>query len=181
MPLCRPIANRKWLWEVSEADLSGNRIAHVFSCANKGEFVRLHGFIKTTQKVRLAELYLAIRRKRGFVMTDGAEKGRAGRVVEGLLEEQGAYGETMEQAVKRVLTFQLTEVVKAQRINKVEMAERLPTSHVQLDRLLDPDNDGVSLRMLAQDTPTSESYSGSFPVQPSCQVAPWYGPESRQQ
>jgi antitoxin HicB len=44
--------------------------------------------------------------------------------------------------------MQLEEAMKQQKLSKVEMARRMKTSRVQLDRLLDPDNDSVTLATL---------------------------------
>jgi antitoxin HicB len=78
------------------------------------------------------------------------ESGRAGQLFEEFLREEDAYDETTERAVKRVLAYQLAEVMRDQHISKVDMAKRLNTSRSQLDRLLDPDNDGVTLTTLAR-------------------------------
>tara|TARA_R110002074_G_scaffold50062_9_gene127598 strand:+ start:2114 stop:2407 length:294 start_codon:yes stop_codon:yes gene_type:complete len=83
-------------------------------------------------------------------MSTDIETGKAGPLFEDFLKEQGTYESTTEQAVKRVLAFQLTTAMKEQHISKVEMAKRLDTSRSQLDRLLDPDNDGVTLSVLAR-------------------------------
>lgn len=83
-------------------------------------------------------------------MTDDVEKGSAGQSFEDFLVEQGTYEETTERAVKRVLAFQLAQAMKEQGITKVEMARRLRTSRSQLDRLLDPSHDGVTIGMLAR-------------------------------
>ncbi len=83
-------------------------------------------------------------------MTDVMEKGRVGSSFEDFLKDQGAYETTVDQAVKRVLAFQLAEVMAAQGITKVAMAKKLETSRSQLDRILDPDNDSVSLGLLAR-------------------------------
>lgn len=83
-------------------------------------------------------------------MTGEIEKGRAGGLFEDFLKEQGVYEETTEHAVKRVLAFQIAQVMKEQNITKVEMARRLKTSRSQLDRLLDPDNDRVTLGVLSR-------------------------------
>lgn len=83
-------------------------------------------------------------------MTDDIEKGRVGASFEDFLKEEGTYEATTEQAVKRVLAFQLVEAMKEQKISKVQMAKQLETSRSQLDRLLDPDNDGVTLAVLAK-------------------------------
>lgn len=39
-------------------------------------------------------------------------------------------------ALKRVVAWQLTQAMKAQRVSMSEMAERMRTSHSQLDRIL---------------------------------------------
>lgn len=83
-------------------------------------------------------------------MTNDMEAGKAGPLFEDFLKEQGSFEATTEQAVKRVLAFQLAAAMKEQHISKVEMAKRLETSRSQLDRLLDPSNDGVSLTVLAR-------------------------------
>lgn len=82
--------------------------------------------------------------------TRGIEKGKAGPLFEDFLKEQGTYEETTEVAIKRVLAFQLAAAMKEQSITKAEMARRLETSRSQLDRLLDPDNDAVTLAALAR-------------------------------
>ena len=78
------------------------------------------------------------------------EKGKPGQLFEDFLREQGTYEETTEIAIKRVLAFQLAAAMKDQAISKVEMARRLQTSRSQLDRLLDPENDAVTLGALAR-------------------------------
>ena len=83
-------------------------------------------------------------------MTNNTERGRPGQTFDDFLKEQGTYEETTEQAVKRVLAFQLSEAMKMQGISKAEMARRLHTSRSQLDRLLDPGHDGVTVGILAR-------------------------------
>lgn len=83
-------------------------------------------------------------------MTNETEPGKAGQLFEDFLREQGTYEQTTETAVKRVIAHQLAAAMRDQHISKVEMAKRLDTSRSQLDRLLDPDNDTVSLATLAK-------------------------------
>lgn len=83
-------------------------------------------------------------------MTKEVEKGKVGSSFDDFLKEQGTYEETTEQAVKRILAYQLETAMKESGINKVEMAKQLKTSRSQLDRLLDPSNDKVTLAALAQ-------------------------------
>jgi len=58
---------------------------------------------------------------------------------EGLLEDSEA------TAVKRVLAFQIVELMESQNLSKTEMARRMKTSRAALDRLLDPENRAVTL------------------------------------
>ena len=83
-------------------------------------------------------------------MNNETEPGRSGPLFEDFLREQGTYEGTSERAVKRVLAFQLAAVMAEQKLTKIELARRLETSRSQLDRLLDPDNDGVTLAALAR-------------------------------
>lgn len=63
MPVCRPMASRRGLWEV-RSSLTGNRIARVLFCIYKGQMILLHGFIKKTQKTADTDLDLAMKRKK---------------------------------------------------------------------------------------------------------------------
>ncbi len=73
-----------------------------------------------------------------------------GSSFESFLEEEGVLEETRERAIKAVLAWQLARAMKAQKMTKAEMAKRLSTSRSQLDRLLDPKNDTVTLKTLAK-------------------------------
>ena len=53
-----------------------------------------------------------------------------------------------QKAIKEVIAWQLAEAMKAEHITKTEMARRMSTSRFQLDRVLDPENVGVSLDTL---------------------------------
>mgnify|MGYP003573622746 FL=1 len=64
------------------------------------------------------------------------------------LEEAGVLAEAEAIAVKRVLAFQLEELMKAQKLNKTQLAKRMKTSRSALERLLDPDNPSVTLLTL---------------------------------
>jgi len=83
-------------------------------------------------------------------MSADIETGKVGDSFEDILKEQGIYEETTERAVKRVLAFELAEEMKARGITKVKMAEMLNTSRAQLNRLLDPDADNVTLSSLSK-------------------------------
>jgi DNA-binding Xre family transcriptional regulator len=69
----------------------------------------------------------------------------SGSTLDSLLEEDGVLVEVEAVAVKRVIAWQLQEIMKAGGITKTAMAARLGTSRSQLDRLLDPQNATVQL------------------------------------
>jgi len=71
-----------------------------------------------------------------------------GSLVEDWLKQEGIYEEATNTAIKRVVAWQLEKAMKDQKISKAEMARRMETSRPQLDRLLDPDNDSVTLNTL---------------------------------
>ena len=83
-------------------------------------------------------------------MIDKIETGSVGSSFEDFLESQGTLEATTEQAIKRVLAYQLAEEMAAQGITKVKMAERLQTSRSQLNRLLDPEADNVTIASLSK-------------------------------
>ncbi len=64
------------------------------------------------------------------------------------LHEQGLYEEVTGAAIKRVLSRQIAEAMAAKRITKTEMAIRMHTSRAALDRLLDPEQEAVTLKTL---------------------------------
>ncbi len=77
-----------------------------------------------------------------------ARKGRIGSDFDDFLTQEGLYEEVTAGAVKRVLTQQIAEAMKAGDISKSEMARRMRTSRSQLDRLLDPANTKIRLDTL---------------------------------
>ncbi|SPF38701.1 Transcriptional regulator, Fis family [Candidatus Sulfopaludibacter sp. SbA4] len=64
------------------------------------------------------------------------------------LKEEGIYEEVTARAIKRVLARQVEAAMNEKKISKAEMARRMRTSRAALDRLLDPENDGVTLSTL---------------------------------
>lgn len=71
-----------------------------------------------------------------------------GSSVDNWLREEGLYEQTTSRAIKRVLARQLQAAMTAQKVTKMEMAKRIGSSRSALDRLLDPDNDSVTLATL---------------------------------
>lgn len=71
-----------------------------------------------------------------------------GGSLDDLLREEGIYEDVQTAAIKRVLAFQLVQAMKAKGLTKAEMAKLMRTSRAQLDRLLDPNNQSVTLATL---------------------------------
>jgi len=64
------------------------------------------------------------------------------------LEEEGLLAEAEAVAIKRVIAFQVEQMMKEQHLSKTEMSRRMKTSRAALDRLLDPANQAVTLQTL---------------------------------
>lgn len=65
------------------------------------------------------------------------------------LQEEGLLEESQASAVKRVIAYQIKEEMKRGDITKTKMTELMHIkSRAQLDRLLDPDNNSVTLLTL---------------------------------
>ena len=73
----------------------------------------------------------------------GSRKGRIGSSFDEFLKEDGIHAEVTARAIKRVIARQLDAP-------KTELAKRMKTSRTQLDRLLDPENESVTLGTLTR-------------------------------
>ena len=68
------------------------------------------------------------------------------------LREEGIYEETTAVVIKRVLARQISQEMADRKLTKSGMARRMNTSRAALDRLLDPENDAVTLNTLSKAT-----------------------------
>jgi DNA-binding Xre family transcriptional regulator len=66
------------------------------------------------------------------------------------LQEEGMHEEVTAAAVKRVIAWQFSQAMKAQKISKTEMATRMHTSRMVVNRLLDENDTSVTLATLAR-------------------------------
>lgn len=64
------------------------------------------------------------------------------------LSKEGLLADAEAVAIKRVVAFQIAQMMRKQRISKTAMARRMKTSRSALDRLLDPENGSVTLQTL---------------------------------
>lgn len=68
-----------------------------------------------------------------------------GSKFDNFLDGEGLLTVVEAVAAKRVSAFQLRELMKKQKLTKVQLAKRMKTSRSALERLLDPDNVSVTL------------------------------------
>ena len=78
------------------------------------------------------------------------KKGRIGGSFDDFLKQEGVYEEVTARAIKRVIARQLDALMHKDHLTKTMLAKRMRTSRAQLDRLLDPDNESVTLGTLAR-------------------------------
>jgi antitoxin HicB len=77
-------------------------------------------------------------------------KGKIGSSFDDFLKEEGIYEEVTARAIKCVIARQLDALMQDQGLTKSTLARRMKTSRAQLDRLLDPDNESVTLGTLTR-------------------------------
>ena len=78
------------------------------------------------------------------------KKGRIGSSFDDFLKEEGLHEEVTARAIKRVIARQLDALMREKHLTKTVLARRMRTSRAQLDRVLDPDNDSVTLGTLTR-------------------------------
>ncbi len=78
------------------------------------------------------------------------KKGRIGSSFDDYLKEEGVYEEVTASAIKRVIARQLDALMRDEGLTKSTLARRMKTSRAQLDRLLDPENESVTLGTLTR-------------------------------
>lgn len=71
-----------------------------------------------------------------------------GSTLDEYLREEARLESTQEVAIKRVLSWQINKFMQEQNLSKAAMATLMKTSRSALDRLLDPDNESVTLKTL---------------------------------
>jgi DNA-binding phage protein len=78
------------------------------------------------------------------------KKGRIGSSFDDFLRDEGLYEDVTARAIKRVIARQLGAQMLRHGLTKSAMARRMKTSRAQLDRLLDPENESVTLGTLTR-------------------------------
>ena len=83
-------------------------------------------------------------------MTKKKIRTRIGSDFDDFLKEEEILNEVEVVAAKRVIAWQIAEIMEKEQISKTAMASRMSTSRAVLDRLLDPENTGVTLKTLGK-------------------------------
>jgi len=78
------------------------------------------------------------------------KKKNVGSSFDDFLKEAGIYEEVTAAAIKRVLARQIERAMKDRHLSKAAMARMMETSRPALDRLLDPENDSLTLNTLVR-------------------------------
>jgi antitoxin HicB len=73
-----------------------------------------------------------------------------GGLFEDWLKEEGIYESATNASIKKVVAWQIEQAMQEQKLTRTEMARRMATSRMQLNRLLDPNNDSVTLGTLSR-------------------------------
>jgi predicted XRE-type DNA-binding protein len=68
--------------------------------------------------------------------------------LDAFLKEEGRLEEYEAVAIKEVLAWQIAEAMKAQKLSRKRLAERMKTSRSQIRRLLDPKDGNVTITTL---------------------------------
>ena len=76
------------------------------------------------------------------------EKKHLGSNFDDFLTEEDLLEQAEAVAIKRVLAYQVEQLMKEQNLSKTEMSRRMKTSRAALERLLDPANQSVTLQTL---------------------------------
>jgi len=66
------------------------------------------------------------------------------------LEEEAILEETTAVAIKRVVAWQISQEMKAQKLTKTALAEKMHTSRAALNRLLDETDTSLTLTTLSR-------------------------------
>ena len=79
------------------------------------------------------------------------KKKNIGSTFDSWLREEGLYEKVSATAIKRVIARQVEAAMRQKGLTKVEMAQQMHTSRAALDRLLDPENDALTLSTLQKE------------------------------
>jgi antitoxin HicB len=71
-----------------------------------------------------------------------------GTTLDSYLQSEGILEHTQAVALKRVIAYQLQDILKQQNLTQADLARKMHTSKAAINRLLNPDNTSVTLHTL---------------------------------
>lgn len=71
-----------------------------------------------------------------------------GSTFDDFLAEEGLTEEVEAGAIKKIIAYQLQDAIKKEQLTKTALAEQLYTSRAAVNRLLDPENESITLLTL---------------------------------
>ena len=71
-----------------------------------------------------------------------------GSTLDSFLESENLLEHTQAVALKRVIAYQLLDVLAKQKLTQTDLARKMHTSKAAVSRLLDPNNASITLRTL---------------------------------
>ena len=71
-----------------------------------------------------------------------------GSSFDSFLDEEGIADEVEAGAIKKLIAYQLQEAIKKEQLTKTALAAQLYTSRDAVNRLLDPENESITLLTL---------------------------------
>lgn len=83
-------------------------------------------------------------------MATKSKNNHIGSSFEDFLKDEGLYEDVTQSAIKSVLARQIQSLMEKEHLTKTAMAERMNTSRSALNRLLDPNHEGVTLATLTK-------------------------------
>lgn len=71
-----------------------------------------------------------------------------GSTLDSFLKEEGLLEEVESRAAKQLIAFQIANELRRQKMTKSGLAQRMKTSRTELERILDPNGESVSVGTL---------------------------------
>lgn len=81
-------------------------------------------------------------------MADKVQNRHRGSALDDFLAQQGVLAEFQAKAIKEVIAWQLAEAMRDRKLSKNKLAREMKTSRTQVDRVLDPAAQNVTIETL---------------------------------
>ena len=101
-----------------------------------------------TAKRKPAAKKVAARSKAKVKTRPGKSNRALGSELDDLLKQDGVLNQAQAEAAKRVIAWQVQQLMETQHISKAQLARELETSRGAVDRILDSENTSMTLKSL---------------------------------